>query len=305
METTRPDAFHLPYAIVRRGLITGLTLLALLAGCSNDGSNESGDDTNADGSTTADADGETGATTTAGDGGPTLDLPGAEDDAGMVPGMIPSPIRVLPLGDSLTFGTSASVGATDLEGGYRIRLLDRLTDEGFDVDYVGTATNGPAGFDGDHESEPGASIAVIGDHWTMSADLHPHVVLLLAGTNDQLGITADQPPADAAAALGALVDRILSDEPGVVVVVAKVPPLVPGFLVGSEQPDRIDAYNALIPDLVQSRRESGAKVFLADLSLLNPALLGDGVHPSTMAGYDAMAQMWAPAVLAGIASLAN
>lgn len=211
------------------------------------------------------------------------------------------PVRILPLGDSLTFGTSASVGSSELEGGYRIELYDRLAAAGYEVDYVGTSSNGPAGFDGDHESEPGASIEVIADHWdAASAIADLDVVLLLGGTNDQLGITADQPPEQAAAALGGLIDRIFEDAPGVSLVVAKLPPLVPGLLVGAEQPGRIEAYNALLPKLVQARRDAGRPIYLVDLSLLNPNLLGDGVHPSTMQGYDAMATMWYPAVVSAI-----
>lgn len=206
-------------------------------------------------------------------------------------------VRVVPLGDSLTFGTAADLSSA-LEGGYRIELAELLSQAGYRVDFQGHLTNGPADFDGDHVSEPGASIAVIGENWaSASSSVSPDVVLLMAGTNDQLGITADQEPEPAAQALGQLIDRILGDAPEATVVVAKLPPLGTGFLVGAGRPERIEAYNALIPGIVDTRRAAGKAVIVADLSTLDASLLGDGIHPTDMAGYDAMARLWLPAVL--------
>ena len=60
------------------------------------------------------------------------------------------PIRVLPLGDSITDGAGAP-------GGYRLRLYQLLTNAGFNVDFVGTLTdNGAPGLpDPDHEGHSG------------------------------------------------------------------------------------------------------------------------------------------------------
>ena len=234
----------------------------------------------------------------------TTDDPTTESTTGASETGADDAIRIVALGDSLTFGTSAEFNSTALEGGYRIRLWELLSQAGHTIDFEGTLSNGPAGFDGDHQSEPGASIEVIGQNWATAVDsVSPHVVLLLAGTNDQLGITADQEPEPAAEALGGLIDQILSDEPQATVVVAKLPPLGEGFLVGADKPARIDAYNALIPGVVEARRAAGASVVLADLSSLDAELLGDGIHPSTMDGYDTMADLWLPAVLEAIDGL--
>src|SRR5580765_2497013 len=55
-------------------------------------------------------------------------------------------IRILPLGDSITYG----LGAT---GGYRLPLNQLLTNAGYSVDFVGTQTgNGAVGLpDSEHE----------------------------------------------------------------------------------------------------------------------------------------------------------
>jgi hypothetical protein len=58
-------------------------------------------------------------------------------------------VRVMPLGDSITEGTQ-------VPGGYRIGLWQRLTAGGYRVDLVGSQFNGPAALgDHDHEGHPG------------------------------------------------------------------------------------------------------------------------------------------------------
>ena len=56
------------------------------------------------------------------------------------------PIRIMPLGDSITYGTS-STGTV----GYRRPLYQFLVGAGYSVDFVGSQTNGsPADFNGLH-----------------------------------------------------------------------------------------------------------------------------------------------------------
>jgi len=223
------------------------------------------------------------------------------------PGVLPDPIRIMPLGDSLTVGTGAGIGGGSmLDGGYRIRLRERLLEAGYGIDFIGRQSNGPASdFDREHESENGASIAMISGFWNaaVGAGHEPHVVLLMAGTNDQLGVTADQLPEPAARALEQLIQQILTDSPEAQVVVALPPPLGSGFLVGAGRPARMKNYSELVRDLLQRARDEGKPVHLADLSGLDPGLLGDGVHPSTMQGYNAMADLWYESVVAAIEEL--
>ena len=93
----------------------------------------------------------------------------------------PAPIRVLPLGDSITYGLRVA-------GGYRAPLHQLLTNAGYSVDFVGLrngngATNLP---DSDHEGHPGWRIDQI-DSIMLSvfdATVDPNIILVLIGTND-------------------------------------------------------------------------------------------------------------------------
>src|SRR5262245_26569406 len=55
-------------------------------------------------------------------------------------------IKVMPLGDSITYGSGSSN-----KGGYRFPLWNDLRVYGSPVDFVGSQQSGPAGFDRDHE----------------------------------------------------------------------------------------------------------------------------------------------------------
>ena len=62
------------------------------------------------------------------------------------------PTRILPLGDSITFGS----GGTANLGGYRSKLYTSLTTAGYNVDYVGSLTTNSSGIpDQDHEGHGG------------------------------------------------------------------------------------------------------------------------------------------------------
>src|ERR1044072_7331551 len=90
-------------------------------------------------------------------------------------------VRVMPLGDSITEGTQ-------VPGGYRIGLWQRLTGAGYRVDLVGTQFNGPPALgDHDHQGHPGWRIDQIDANitgWLRSTT--PRTVLLHIGTNDIL-----------------------------------------------------------------------------------------------------------------------
>lgn len=66
-----------------------------------------------------------------------------------VPSVAAAPVRVMPLGDSITDGYN-------VPGGYRIELEDLLVSRGQPVDFVGSLSNGPASLaDRDHEGHSG------------------------------------------------------------------------------------------------------------------------------------------------------
>src|SRR5688500_4322750 len=90
-------------------------------------------------------------------------------------------VRVMPLGDSITEGTQ-------VPGGYRTGLWQRMAAGGYRVDYVGSQFNGPGGLgDHDHEGHPGWRIDQIDANIAGWMNAYtPRTVLLHIGTNDVL-----------------------------------------------------------------------------------------------------------------------
>src|SRR4051794_37518542 len=91
------------------------------------------------------------------------------------------PIRIMPLGDSITYGSGAA-------GGYRNQLFQTLTSAGFNVDFVGTQVGNGVGTlpDSDHEGHPGWIINQLDTNiqgW-LGSIADPDVILLHIGTND-------------------------------------------------------------------------------------------------------------------------
>jgi lysophospholipase L1-like esterase len=188
-------------------------------------------------------------------------------------------VRVMPLGDSITEGTQ-------VPGGYRIGLWQRMAAGGFRVDFVGTQFNGPASLgDHDHEGHPGWRIDQIDANiagWLRATT--PHTVLLHIGTNDVL---QNFDLANAPNRLSTLIDHITATAPTAEVFVATIIPLA-----SAGQESAVRTFNAAIPGIVQRNVNAGRHVHLVDMhSALTAADLTDGIHP-TAAGYDKMAATW-------------
>ena len=191
-------------------------------------------------------------------------------------------VKVMPLGDSITDGLT-------VPGGYRIGLWQRFTANGYKVDFVGSLSNGPASLgDHDHEGHSGWRIDQIDANivgWLTT--YQPHTVLLHIGTND---ISQNYDLPNAPNRLSALIDHITNTLPSAEVFVAQIIPL-------SYDASQLQAFNAAIPGIVQSKVAAGKHVHLVDqYDALTTADLQDGVHPNA-AGYDKMAAVWYRALL--------
>jgi lysophospholipase L1-like esterase len=187
--------------------------------------------------------------------------------------------RVMPLGDSITEGTQTP-------GGYRIGLWQRMANDRYVIDFVGSQYNGPANLgDHDHEGHPGWRIDQIDANITGWLNTYkPHTVLLHIGTNDFL---QNYNISGAPGRLSTLIDHITAAVPTAEVFVAQIIPIA-----NSGQEANARTYNAAIPGIVQSKVSAGKHVHLVDMhSALTTADLVDGVHP-TAAGYDKMAAVW-------------
>ena len=178
-----------------------------------------------------------------------------------------APLRIMPLGDSLTWGKGSSDGS-----GYRVDLSSWLTLAGVDADFVGSQSNG-SGPDLDHEGHPGWRIAQIDAQvgtWVPQAA--PDVILLDIGTNDLLRRDA---VAEAPARLAALVDHLIELAPNARIVLAKL------LVVRTE----FRTFNAALGHIAAARR---GHVWLADMSGISPQETVDHVHPTDL-GYREMA----------------
>lgn len=192
--------------------------------------------------------------------------------------------RIMPLGDSLTFGDGSSHG-----GGYRKDLWHALDNAGYEVEFVGSERDGALP-DPVHEGHPGWEIDDIADQvvgWL--TEWRPTVVLLHIGTND---LDRDADVRAAPARLGALIDLILRSRPGVILYVASLAPVRPNLVQR-----RVDAFNVEVPRLVAERARAGHQVRYVDIAgLLTLTDLADDLHPNDQ-GYAKMATAWFRALI--------
>jgi acyl-CoA thioesterase-1 len=201
-------------------------------------------------------------------------------------------VRIMPLGDSITQGYSAS---------YRRSLWLALREAGKKVDFVGTMDShyaggpGPGDYDVDHEGHWGWTadevLARIGD-WVARSD--PDIVLLHLGTND---IGGGQDPGGTVKEIAGIIIRIRAHNPGIHVLLASIIP------VDHEAANaRVRQFNAALGELVQSLDSGSSRVLLVDQFEGFDAGLDtyDGLHPNA-GGIQKMTAKWLPA----LASLLN
>ena len=199
-----------------------------------------------------------------------------------------SPIRVMPLGDSITHGVDLQI-----PGAYRNALWNALINRGKLVDFVGVQANGAVGLgDKDHNGNPGFRIDQIDLYADGFMDLgKPEIVLLQIGTND---ILQNYDLANAPARLSALIDKITAKLPSYgKLYVATIPPLADAGLNAL-----VDMYNAAVRAVVGVKQAAGAPVYVADMNeavkVPYPPYLHlqpDGIHPDAT-GYARMAEEW-------------
>jgi hypothetical protein len=208
------------------------------------------------------------------------------------------PCKVLPLGDSITYGlitiaadeasSDPSINGKDSHGGYRVELFSDAVAAGKNLTFVGSQMNGPTTvasmpFPKSHEGWSGFTIAQIQGKAANDLTYGPHIILVHAGTND----TYMSDPSGAPARLSTLVDYLTTNFPNALVVVAKIIPY-------PSQASNVNLINQSIPAMVQSKVSAGKHVIVADLNTgfnTSTMLAGDGVHPN-QSGYNWMGDTW-------------
>ena len=220
--------------------------------------------------------------------------------------------NIMPLGDSITYG-----GA--VPGGYRGQLYNNLNTAGHGFAFVGsfaeTENATPAMVSAGqihHEGHPSICLNEIeanldgnsnfangnGGYWLSGtadrAAVYPDVVLLMAGINDiALGASATV----ARDRLDSLVGHLFQDRPTATVIVSSLTPLTGS--PATKWQNEVDAYNALIPEVVAKYVAEGRKTYFLDMhnKLTSVDISPDGVHPN-QGGYNKMGDAWFGAIQA-------
>lgn len=218
------------------------------------------------------------------------------------------PIRIMPVGDSITTGYTNLPGQPYVPFGYGYRggLYTRLTDAAYSFQYVGSSPEHPtpdpscpnfvdlAAAEQDyHNGYGGQGITYISNNivnW-MRAD-NPDVILLMIGIND-IGEYSVGNPTDAETRLNALVRKVVQVKPTAHLIVAQTIPY-------AAYTDSIVQYDNYIKNvLVPTYGSQGKLVTTVDQyssmltnGAIDPALYSNAINHPSPEGYDRMAQVW-------------
>ncbi len=197
-------------------------------------------------------------------------------------------IRIMPLGDSITYGTGSSYS-----NGYRAPLWYALVDAGIvNTQFVGSQSSGSFFFpERSHEGHPGWRIDQISSKISFWLTQYPSdIILLHIGTND-IGqrFAVDTVPTR----LAQLIDQINALLPLTTILVAQIIPRADHAFMNQQT----QIYNMAIPDLVQTRVLQGMPVQYVDMyDVVSVHDLADELHPNDN-GYKKMASVWYNALL--------
>ena len=238
----------------------------ILQACVGDGNSSSNSDTDTD--TNADTNGDS-------DTGPAGFSPCPTDG---------SDCKIMPVGDSITYGEGSSDG-----GAYRTHLFRKCLTDNKKITFVGRAADGPNTIDGvsfpkNHEGYSGISVdEFIAQQVTGALNANiPHIFLVHLGTNDITWKGAEGVSDE----MSSLIDILTEKAPDALVAVAQLVPI-------SYNPPELTGYNNDIPGIVANKVSEGKHVIAVDLHSDFPSdgLGGDGVHPNDK-GYEFMGNTW-------------
>jgi lysophospholipase L1-like esterase len=224
------------------------------------------------------------------------------------------PIVVMPLGDSITQGTSQPAS---VPGGYRDPLSALLATAGYEISFAGSSSNNStvalvAAGNTAHEGHGGYTTTNLinnldanggtsgnnGGFWLAGIAgtrpaVYPDLILLLAGANDlgsqQLSST------QGLAGLEVLLTKLATMRPASWIIVSTLIPYIGSVYPLREQHQ--EEFNAALPALVASHQALGHRITLCDVrtrvNLTNASsfLCSDGVHPN-QSGYNELARVW-------------
>ncbi|KAL4799340.1 SGNH hydrolase-type esterase domain-containing protein [Aspergillus venezuelensis] len=190
-------------------------------------------------------------------------------------------LRVMPLGASITVGYRSTDG-----NGYRKYLREQLRYAGWEVDMVGSLSNGTMK-DYQNEGHFGKTIDQVANAAVDSArGMQPNVVLINVGTNDGIQNVHITGAGDR---INSLITDLTSRIPNVTVILST---LIPNTIAQRV----IERLSAEYRNVAARRRSNGDRVILAEMSyFIDSSRLVDGTHPDDQ-GYKEMAAVWWAAI---------
>ncbi|KAK4189441.1 family 3 putative carbohydrate esterase [Podospora australis] len=199
------------------------------------------------------------------------------------------PLRIMPLGASITFGQASTHG-----NGYRAELRTQLTTAGNKVNMVGSRQSGTMA-DNDVEGWPGLRIEQVHqkalDPKSVSK-FRPNVFLINAGTNDAV---QNKNVSTAGERMEAMITDLYRLSPRAVIVLSTLL-----MNKGQATEQNVLNINRQFVNLVNKLRNSGRRIVLADMhNDAGPVWsdLADETHPND-GGYRKMANIWFAGLLA-------
>lgn len=194
-----------------------------------------------------------------------------------------APVRIMPLGDSITLGSQSTN-----RNGYRKPLYVALTSASFWVDFVGNQNAGDTDFDRNHEGRSGIHAE---DQTGITKDIRDlvfqlltknpaDIVLLHIGTND---ISAGGQDVNE---VSRILDEIYRYDSGIIVILAKI-------INRKTYSPETTQYNQDLEVMANQRIANGDPIIVVDMenALTYPGDIKDDVHPNDQ-GYGKMASVW-------------
>ncbi|MBX6355846.1 MAG: cellulose binding domain-containing protein, partial [Micromonosporaceae bacterium] len=211
------------------------------------------------------------------------------------PAAAATPVRIMPLGDSITGSP----------GCWRALLWNRLQSNGFtDIDFVGTLPPQGCGipYDGDNEGHGGFLATNVANQNLLPgwlAATHPDIVMMHFGTND---VWNNIPPATILAAFSTLVDQMRASNPNMTVLVAQIIPMNPSNCAECGQ--RVVNLNNAIPAWAAAKSTAQSPIVVVDqwTGFSTATDTYDGVHPND-SGNQKMSDRWYPALSAALSGI--
>jgi hypothetical protein len=195
-----------------------------------------------------------------------------------------TPVTIMPLGDSITYGYG-EIADKDLVTGYRQPLFESLKSSGYYIDFVGDRNTGQGvvpPYDVNHQGIGGIADDEVADYVYNWLGANPaEIVLLHIGTN-----AFNTDPVDVENILDEI-DRYEADHSTqITVVLARI--------INRKTPT-VDTtiFNDNIQDLADARIAAGDKIVIVDQenALSYPTDMYDDPHPLNT-GYNKMANVW-------------